>query len=98
MGIREHDGDIWLRADQRRSHCRAKPPGLFDFNPAVKVAPSTIFNPSVGTVFTVGRTTVRSELAVENLLNLHYILKSAFTSGPSVGRPRSINLRVTLQQ
>ncbi len=72
--------------------------GLFDFNPAVKVAPSTIFNPSVGTVLTVGRTSVRSELAVENLFNLHYILKGAFTSGPSIGRPRSINLRVTLQQ
>jgi len=72
--------------------------GLFDFNPGVKVAPSTIVDPSIGTSLTVGRTILRPELLVDNLFNLHYILKGAFTSGPSVGRPRSIQLRVSVRQ
>jgi hypothetical protein len=70
--------------------------GLFDFNPGVKVAPSLVFNAGAGTRWMFGNTTVRPDLSVDNVLDHHYILKGAFTSGPSVGRPRTINLRVTL--
>jgi hypothetical protein len=70
--------------------------GLFDFNPRVKVAPSTIVNPAIGTMIVVGRTTLHPEIFVDNLFDLHYILKGAFTSGPSVGRPRSVQARLTV--
>lgn len=70
--------------------------GLFDFNRAVKVAPSCIWNIGVGTTWLAGTTVVRPELFVDNALDRKYILKGAFTSGPSIGRPRSIQLKVTL--
>jgi hypothetical protein len=70
--------------------------GLFDFNPAVKTAPSFVVNAGIGARWTAGNTTVRPELSVDNVFDHRYILKGAFTSGPSVGRPRSISLRVTL--
>jgi hypothetical protein len=70
--------------------------GLFAFNPRVKVSPSLIVNPSMGTSVTIDRTILRMELFVENALNRRYILKGAFTSGPSIGRPRSVQLRVTV--
>ncbi|HXY31589.1 MAG TPA: TonB-dependent receptor [Gemmatimonadaceae bacterium] len=70
--------------------------GLFDFNPAVKVAPNFIVNVGAGTAQAIGSTTARVELFVDNLFDRYYILKGAFTSGPSVGRPRSIEMRVTV--
>ena len=72
--------------------------GLFAFNPRVKVAPSVIVNLSAGTHWVLGATSVRPELSVDNLFDRRYILKGAFTSGPSVGRPRTINLRVTVER
>lgn len=68
--------------------------GLFDFNSAVKVAPSTILNVNTGYALTVGRTLLQPQLSVENLLDRRYILKGAFTSGPSIGRPRNIVFRL----
>lgn len=70
--------------------------GLFDFNPAVKVAPSLIVNATTGSTFRLGRTALSPAFYVENLFDRHYILKGAFTSGPSVGRPRTLEVRVKL--
>lgn len=70
--------------------------GLFSFNPGIKVKPSYITNVAVGYSFNVGATTVRPELFVDNLFDLQYLLKGAFFSGASVGRPRSVSLRVNL--
>ena len=70
--------------------------GLFDFNPGIKVAPSAITSVSVGYTFVTGSTILRPELYVDNLFNDQYILKGAFFSGASYGRPRSIQLRVSV--
>jgi hypothetical protein len=68
--------------------------GLFDFNSGIKVAPSTILNAAAGYALRVGGTQFTPELYVDNVLNKTYLLKGAFFSGPSVGRPRSFQLRV----
>ncbi len=68
--------------------------GLFDFNSGTHVAPSTIFNASVGYAFVAHGTIVQPELYVDNVFNKTYLLKGAFFSGPSVGRPRSLQLRL----
>jgi outer membrane receptor protein involved in Fe transport len=70
--------------------------GLFDFNPGVKVAPSLIWNGAVGMHWSVGTAVVRSEVFVDNLFDRRYVLKGAFTSGPSIGRPRSVQLKLTI--
>jgi hypothetical protein len=63
----------------------------------VKVAPSFILNASAGAQLHVGGVTLWPEVFVDNLFNLHYLLKGAFTSGPSVGRPRTVQLRLTVK-
>ena len=68
--------------------------GLFDFNKGIHVAPSTIFNASAGYSFAVGASVVQPEVYVENAFDKNYLLKGAFFSGASVGRPRSIQLRL----
>lgn len=68
--------------------------GLFDFNSGIHVAPSTIFNASAGYAIILGKSVLEPELYVDNLLNKKYLLKGAFFSGASVGRPRSIQLRL----
>jgi hypothetical protein len=70
--------------------------GLFDFNKGIKVDPSAITNLSAGYTLVVGTTVLRPQLYVENVFNKNYLLKGAFFSGASVGRPRSIQLRVNL--
>jgi hypothetical protein len=70
--------------------------GLLDFNAAVKVPPSLVVNTSVGGTIRVFDWSVRPELFVDNLVNLRYVLKGAFTSGPSMGRPRTAALRVAI--
>jgi hypothetical protein len=70
--------------------------GLFDFNPGIKVEPSVVLNLSAGYSLTVGASVVRPSLFVENVFDHHYLLKGAFFSGPSVGKPRSVQLRVNL--
>ena len=69
---------------------------LFAFNPGVKVAPSTIYDPSIGTHFQWHGMVVQPQLFADNVLNRKYVLKGAFTSGPSIGRPRSVELRVSV--
>jgi hypothetical protein len=70
--------------------------GLFDFNDGIHVDPSYISNVSVGYSFSAGSAVVRPELYVDNLFDKKYLLKGAFFSGASVGRPRSIQLRVNI--
>jgi TonB-dependent receptor-like protein/carboxypeptidase family protein len=70
--------------------------GLLDFNKSIHVDPSLIFNVSAGYALTIGRTVVRPQLYVENLLDKKYLLKGVFFSGASVGRPRSVQFRVNV--
>jgi hypothetical protein len=70
--------------------------GLFAFNRGIKVDPSTIFNFSAGYSIIAGGSVIRPELYVENVFDKKYLLKGAFFSGASVGRPRSIQLRVNV--
>jgi hypothetical protein len=72
--------------------------GLFDFNKGVHVDPSYISNASVGYAFSMGSSVVRPELYVDNLFDKKYLLKGAFFSGASVGRPRSVQLRINIAQ
>ncbi|MGH7615790.1 MAG: TonB-dependent receptor plug domain-containing protein, partial [Gemmatimonadaceae bacterium] len=68
--------------------------GLFDFNPSIHVAPSTILNLSGGYSIIVKGAVVEPSIYVENVFDRIYVLKGAFFSGPSVGRPRSIQLKL----
>ncbi len=68
--------------------------GLFDFNRGIHVAPSTILNAAVGYSLPVRGAVVEPQLYIENLLDRTYLLKGAFFSGPSVGRPRTVQLQV----
>jgi hypothetical protein len=70
--------------------------GLLDFNKGIKVPSSFIFQGSAGYSVVIGRTVVRPELYVDNILDKKYLLKGAFFSGASVGRPRSFQARVNL--
>ncbi len=70
--------------------------GLFDFNKEFKVKPSFILNGSVGYAFAAGRTIVHPQLYVDNIFNLKYSLKGAFFSGATFGRPRTYQLRLSI--
>jgi outer membrane receptor protein involved in Fe transport len=77
----------------------ATPPsntGLFAFNSAFKVQPSFIVDASAGYTFLVGNVAVRPQLFVDNLFDLHYVLKGAFFSGASFGRPRTVQFKVSV--
>ena len=70
--------------------------GLFDFNKDIHVDPSFIANGALGYSLLIGNTVVRPQLFVDNIFDKRYLLKGAFFSGASVGRPRTIELRVDL--
>jgi hypothetical protein len=70
--------------------------GLFDFNKSIKVPSSFIVNASAGYTFVVGATVLRPQVYVDNLLDHKYLLKGAFFSGASVGRPRSVQVRLNI--
>jgi hypothetical protein len=70
--------------------------GLFDFNRSIKVPASFILNASAGYTLSAGRTLVRPQLYVDNLFDNKYLLKGAFFSGASIGRPRSIVFKLEL--
>jgi len=72
--------------------------GLLDFNSGIKVKPSFILNGSAGYSFAIGRALVRPEIYVDNIFDKRYLLKGAFFSGASVGRPRSIQFRLNIAQ
>jgi hypothetical protein len=69
---------------------------LFCFNRAFKVAPSYIQNLDVGYVFYAGQTSVRPEIFFTNLFDNEYILKGAFFSGQSIGRPFAVQFKLSL--
>jgi outer membrane receptor for Fe3+-dicitrate len=60
------------------------------------VKPSAILNLSTGYTLIAGQTIVRPQLYVDNAFNKKYALKGAFFSGASVGRPRSVQLRLNV--
>jgi hypothetical protein len=68
--------------------------GLFDFNKGIKVQPSAIVNAAAGYTFIVRNAVLQPEVYVDNVLDRKYVLKGAFFSGASVGRPRSIQVRL----
>ncbi len=68
--------------------------GLFDFNRSIKVSPNFILDASAGYTFATGGLVLRPEIFVDNILDKRYLLKGAFFSGPSVGRPRSVQVRL----
>jgi hypothetical protein len=70
--------------------------GLFDFNRDIHVDPNFILNASAGYSFVFGNTVVRPQLYVDNVFDEQYLLKGAFFSGASVGRPRSVQVRVNV--
>jgi outer membrane receptor for ferrienterochelin and colicin len=70
--------------------------GLLDFNRSIKVTPSFILNLSAGYAIAVGSALIRPQLYVDNLFNHKYLLKGAFFSGASFGRPRTVELRLNV--
>jgi hypothetical protein len=70
--------------------------GLFAMNSAFKVDPSAILNASAGYTIVTGRAVLRPQIYVENIFDKGYLLKGAFFSGASVGRPRSVQLRMNV--
>jgi hypothetical protein len=70
--------------------------GLFDFNKSIKVDPNFILNASAGYIFAFGGLVVRPQVYVENVFDKQYLLKGAFFSGASFGRPRSVQVRVNI--
>jgi hypothetical protein len=72
--------------------------GLLDFNQGIKVKPSFILGASTGISLPFGRSLIHPEFYVDNILNKKYLLKGAFFSGASVGRPRQFQFRVSISQ
>ena len=70
--------------------------GLFDFNKDIHVDPSFIVNGALGYSLLIGNTVVRPQLFVDNIFDKRYLLKGAFFSGASVGRPRTLEARVDI--
>ena len=70
--------------------------GLLDFNKSIKVPSSFILNASAGYAFAVGGAVLRPQIYVENVFDKQYLLKGAFFSGASFGRPRSVQLRMNI--
>jgi hypothetical protein len=70
--------------------------GLFDFNKPFKVDPSFILNASAGVTFHSANVSLHPQFFVDNVFNKRYILKGAFFSGASYGRPRTFSVRFTV--
>lgn len=70
--------------------------GLSDFNRDIHVDPNFILNASAGYSVVVGNTALRPSIYVDNIFDKKYLLKGAFFSGASLGRPRSVQLRLSI--
>jgi outer membrane receptor for ferrienterochelin and colicin len=70
--------------------------GLFCMNTPFKVAPNYIQNVSAGYSFVSGGTVLRPEVFIDNVFDRRYLLKGAFFSGASAGRPRSVQVRMNV--
>jgi outer membrane receptor for ferrienterochelin and colicin len=70
--------------------------GLFDFNKEFKVDPSFILNASASYTFAVGGVLFRPQVYVDNVFDKLYLLKGAFFSGTTFGRPRTFQVRLNV--
>jgi hypothetical protein len=70
--------------------------GLFDFNKEFKVDPSFILNASASYTFTAGGLLLRPQVYVDNVFDKLYLLKGAFFSGTTFGRPRTVQVRLNV--
>ncbi len=70
--------------------------GLLDFNKDAHVASTFVANASAGYALALGGTVLRPQVYVENVFDKKYLLKGAFFSGASVGRPRSVQVRLNI--
>jgi len=70
--------------------------GLFDFNKQFKVDPSFILNASASYTFAAGGLLLRPQVYVDNVFDKLYVLKGAFFSGASFGRPRTVQVRLSV--
>jgi outer membrane cobalamin receptor len=70
--------------------------GLFDFNRSIHVDPNFIVNASAGYLLDFNGLLLRPEVYVDNLFDHKYLLKGAFFSGASVGRPRTVQVRLNV--
>ncbi|HEX9546566.1 MAG TPA: TonB-dependent receptor [Acidimicrobiales bacterium] len=70
--------------------------GLFDFNKEFKVDPSFILNASASYTFALGGVLLRPQVYVDNVFDKLYLLKGAFFSGTTFGRPRTFQVRLNL--
>ncbi|GEM_PF-264057 len=70
--------------------------GLLCFNSAFKVRPSYVQDLALGYTLAVHGRVVRPEVFVDNLFDDRYLLKGAFFSGRSVGRPRTFQVRLNV--
>jgi len=70
--------------------------GLFDFNRGYKVKPSFILDLNAGYQMVLGSTAIRPEIHINNVFDNWYLLKGAFFSGASFGRPRSVQVQVSV--
>ena len=75
-----------------KSYCTS----LFCFNRAFKVPPSYIQNLSLGYTFYPSTIYFRPEIFFTNLFDHTYLLKGAFFSGASVGRPFMAQFRLSI--
>lgn len=70
--------------------------GLFDFNTPFKVDPNLIWNASAGVNLQAGNVSLRPQFFVDNVFDRKYVLKGAFFSGASYGRPRTFSVRISV--
>jgi outer membrane receptor for ferrienterochelin and colicin len=70
--------------------------GLFDFNKEFKVDPIFILNASASYTFAFGGVLLRPQLYVDNVFDKLYLLKGAFFSGTTFGRPRTFQVRLNV--
>jgi hypothetical protein len=70
--------------------------GLFDFNKHNHVDPSFIVSASAGYTLIVGGAVLRPQVYIDNVFDHKYLLKGAFFSGASVGRPRTVQVRLNI--
>jgi outer membrane receptor for Fe3+-dicitrate len=65
-------------------------------NRSIHVDPNFIMNASAGYLLDLSGVLVRPGIYVDNLFDHNYLLKGAFFSGASVGRPRSVQFRMNV--
>jgi hypothetical protein len=70
--------------------------GLLCFNSPFKVHPSYVQQWNIGYAFAFDRAIIRPEFFVDNAWGAHYLLKGAFYSGTSIGRPRTYTFRLNI--